>query len=425
MSEVKDLIEEIGKDFEAFKEANEERQDAIKKGYEGRANELDARLEEINNNLTEAEKSKAGLERVNKYLQERVEKLEMLADDPRTAHIPASNRKHLDLFEKALRNRFEDANHNTELRTFEKTLYSEKAITIGTPAAGGYAVPEEIAAAIEKLEILVSPVRDLVGFRTVGTSDYKELISIGGATSGWVGESATRTETDTPQLREVVPTQGELYAYPQASEWSLDDMFFSVENWLTTEVGEEFAVQESQTVVDGDGVNKPTGMLNTAPQAVPDFPITRPAASYEYVANVDSALKIDADNLIDLVYKTNAIYRANARWAMNSLTTGEVRKIKDGDGNYLWRPGLAAGQPATILGYPVVTWEQMQDVANGAYPIAYGNFARGYRLVQRVGLRITVDNVTRPGFIKYYMRSRRGGIPLNNNAIKFLQTSTT
>ena len=161
-----------------------------------------------------------------------------------------------------------------------------KDVTIGTPAAGGYAVPEEIAREIEELERKFSPVRSLVKVVQVGSSDYKELVSIGGASSGWVGETGSRTATTTSQLRERAPTHGELYAYPQASEWSLDDIFFNVEAWLAEEVAESFAINEGDAVIRGNGTSKPTGMLNTTPVTTADFasPL-RNAAAYQYIAS--------------------------------------------------------------------------------------------------------------------------------------------
>ena len=241
--------------------------------------------------------------------------------------------------------------------------------------------------------------------------------------------STTRSETDTSLLREVTPTHGELYAYPQASEWSLDDVFFDVEAWLAEEVAMQFAQQEGTAVISGNGTNKPTGMINTTPVTTADFasPL-RAAAAYQYIASDTDTLGspqtpgITPDSLIDLVYTLNSAYRSNATFVMNSTTTGSVRKLKDTTNQYLWHPGLQAGQPNNLLGYNVETWEDMPDIGTNNFPVAFGDFRRGYVLVDRVGLRITRDNVTTPGFVKFYIRRREGGIVTNNDAIKFLRT---
>jgi HK97 family phage major capsid protein len=261
-----------------------------------------------------------------------------------------------------------------------------------------------------------------------GTSDYKELVNIRGANAGWVGESGARTATQTSQLREVAPTMGELYAYPQASEWSLDDMFFNVEEWLSNEVADAFSIQEGDAVIRGNGSSKPTGMLNSVPTTADDAsfgePPTRAAAVYQYISNAGSPNELDGDLLLSLIYKLNAVYRANATFVMNSVTTGHIRKLKDANGVYLWAPGLQAGQPDRLLGFQVEIWEQMDDVGSGAgnFPVAFGDFKRGYVLTDRVGMRITRDNVTNVGFVRFYVRRREGGIVLNNDAIKWLRT---
>jgi HK97 family phage major capsid protein len=303
----------------------------------------------------------------------------------------------------------------------------QKDVSIGSPEGGGLAVPEVIAREIQRLELLFSPVRRLVKVVQTSTSDYKELINTRGTSAGWVGETDPRTATDTSQLRERTPTHGELYAYPQVTEWSLDDIFFNVQNWLSNEVSEQFAIAEGAAVINGDGANKPTGMLATAPTLAADDAATPRAANvYQYVpSDSGGAAAVLPDELITLVYMLNSAYRPGSSWTMNSNTTAAVRKLKNADGDYLWQPGLQAGQPDRLLGYPVETWEQMPDIAANAFPIAFGNFARGYLLVDRTGLRMTRDQVTNPGYVRFYIRRRVGGTVLNNNAVKWLRTVGT
>jgi HK97 family phage major capsid protein len=267
-----------------------------------------------------------------------------------------ATREHKARFEAWLR-RPHDGHTKQELENFERA--ETKAVQISAGADGGFAVPEEIAAQIEKLELKLSPVRSLVKIMKVGTSDFKHLVDIRGAAAGWVGENTARPETATSQLREVAPTMGELYAYPQTTEWALDDMFFDVSAWLAESAAVKFAELEGDAVIRGNGVTKPTGMLNTAPTSQDDaFPPVRNAAAYQYVPS-GTAAAFEADDLFDLLYKVNATYRTNAVWLMNSATAGIVRKFKDAQNQYLWAPTLAAGQPDTLLGYRVVIWEQM------------------------------------------------------------------
>jgi HK97 family phage major capsid protein len=165
-------------------------------------------------------------------------------------------------------------------------------------------------------------------------------------------------------------------------------------------------------------------MLNTAPVLTADFnnPL-RAAAAYQYIpADAGDAAGIVADALFDVIYTLNSAYRAGAAWVMNSMTTSAVRKLKTAEGVYHWQPGLQVGQPDSLLGYPVETWEQMPDIATNAFPIGFGNWRKAYVLVERVGLRVTRDNITAPGFVKFFIRRREGGIVLNNDAAKFIRT---
>jgi HK97 family phage major capsid protein len=428
--EIKSAIDRLAEAHEAYKDTNDKRLAALEKGDKSTATELAAKLEKIDADVSKFSNLKAQIEKEHEFQKERIEMLEARASNPKKTAVDVLNDEYKDAFCGWVRAKGQNANLEAKMDSLAAKARSEhKNITIGTPSAGGYAVPEEIAREIELLELKFSPVRSLVKVVKTGTSDYKELVSLRGASSGWVGEAGSRTATDTPTLREVVPTNGELYAYPQVSEWALDDMFFNVEQWLADEVAQEFAYQEGLAVISGNGTSKPTGMLNTTPVLTDDFasPL-RAAAAYEYIAS-DTDLDdspavpgIRGDALIDTVYALNSAYRSGAQWIMNSATTGAVRKLKTTDGAYHWAPGLQAGQPNSLLGYPVATWEQMPDIGLGAFPIGFGNWKRAYVLADRVGMRVTRDNVTNIGHVKFYIRRREGGIVLNNDAAKFLRT---
>lgn len=431
MQQILDAIDKNARAFEEFKSTNDQRLAAVEKGDSSLAKELQTKLDRINADMSGYAKLKDSLEQEQKLQRERIEELEARNSNPKKG---GPEQKLIDeyssTFEGWIRAKGADAMLEGKLQNLAKKAREEfKDITIASAAGGGYAVPEEISREIERLERKFSPVRDLISVKQVGTSDYKELISLGGASSGWVGEAGSRAATDTPLLREITPTHGELYAYPQVSEWALDDIFFSVEGWLTEEVAEEFAIQEGDAVIRGNGSNKPTGMLNTTPVLTADgaSPL-RAAAAYQYIASdldadgSPAGIGVRGNSLIDAIYTLNSRYRAGASWIMNSLTTGAVRKLKNADGDYIWQPGLQMGQPSMLLGYPVSTWEQLDDIGANAFPIGFGNWRRAYVLVERTGLRITRDNVTNPGFIRFYIRRREGGIVRNNDAAKWIRT---
>jgi HK97 family phage major capsid protein len=425
LQEILAAIDGMNTAWAEFTKVNDQKIDAIKNGHDGRARELDEKVDRIGKDITKFSSLKEVLEREHKFLTERIESLEASASSPGRTALVRMREEHTRSFLAAVRHKFEDTSLNAKVQDLQKQLWDQKDITIGTPAAGGYAVPEEISREIGRLELLFSPVRELVKVVNVGTSDYKELVNRRGLTSGWVGETGPRPATATPTLRERMPTQGEIYAYPQVSEWSLDDIFFNVENWLADEVAQRFAQEEGTAVISGNGTSKPTGILNTSPVATADF--ASPERSPNAIQLVTSDLTpggvgILGDALIDLVYTLNSAYRAGSSFVMNSLSTAGVRKLKDTTGQYLWQPSLQSGQPDMLLGYPVVTWEQMPNIGANAFPVLFGNFKRGYTLVDRVGLRITRDNVTNIGYVRFYVRRREGGILIDNHAIKALQT---
>ena len=294
----------------------------------------------------------------------------------------------------------------------------------GTGSAGGFALPEQIERQIARLSVDISPLRQLATVRTVGSPDYKELFDVNGAGFEWVGEGDTRNQTNTPDLREVAPTFGMASARPQATEESLDDLFFDVESWLIESAGEAIGQGEGAAFIGGNGTKKPTGLLaGPAPLATADS--SRAFGTLQYIASGQaSAMPTSLDVLYDVVYALRARYRRNAVWMSNKTVLSTLRKYKDTTNQYLWQPAVSAGQPDTFMGYRVVEAEDMPVVAANAFPIAFGDFREGYLIADRVGMRITRDEITSPGFVKFYVRRRVGGILRNTQAIKLLKIAT-
>jgi len=301
------------------------------------------------------------------------------------------------------------------------------AVSTATGAAGGFALPEEIAAQVARLSVDISPIRQIATVRTVGSPDYKELFDVNGATTEWVGEGGTRAQTNTPDLAEVAPTFGTLSARPRASEESLDDIFFDVESWLVTSVAEAFAQAEGAAFVSGNGTNRPTGFL-AGPTPVTTADASRAFGTLQFIASGQaSAMPTSPDIFYDVVYALRARYRANARWVTSKAVLSALRKYREGSGTgqYLWQPALAMGQAETFLGYPITEAEDMPAVGAGNFPLAFGDFREGYLIADRVGMRITRDEITLPGFIQWYVRRRLGGRIRNSQAIKLLRISST
>lgn len=301
-------------------------------------------------------------------------------------------------------------------------------LTTQSDPDGGYLVPEEMEAGIDRVLGTVSTIRSISRVVNISTDTYKKLINQGGASSGWVGEESARTGTDSPTLREIAINVGELYAMPAATQKMLDDGRIDVAGWLADEVSIEFAEQEGDAFANGNGLNKPRGLLSYTNVA---------NASYSwgnlgYIATGEAAVfktpttaVSPADCLIELYYALRSGYRNGASWLMSDATMGTVRKFKDADGEFIWAPPTAAAEVATILGKPVYNDDNMPAVGADAYPIAFGNFMRGYLIADRMGVRVLRDPFTSKPNVLFYTTKRVGGAVVNFEAIKLLKVASS
>jgi len=299
-----------------------------------------------------------------------------------------------------------------------------KSMTISSAADGGFAVPTELDQKIAEKLIAISPIRQIAQVVQTSTSDYRKLVSLGGTVSGWVSESSARPGTSSPQFAEIIPPHGELYANPSASQQMLDDAMFDLEGWLSSEIAREFARAEGAAFVNGTGSNQPLGFLGAPLANTPDG--TRPFGTLQYIASGDAnAFDSTPDiHLIDMVMSLKPGHRQGAVWVMNASTLAVVRKLKDGDGAFLWQASLSGGEPDRLLGYPIVEAADMPNAAPGATPIAFGNFKNGYIITERQGTRILRDPYSNKPFVNFYATKRIGGQVLDSDAIKVMKVGT-
>ncbi len=286
--------------------------------------------------------------------------------------------------------------------------------------SGGYLAPPEVERAIARRMTHASPIREIATVRTIGTSLYRKPVSIAGPVVGWAAETASRAETTAPTLDQLDFPAADLFACPAATQALLDDGFVNLEAWLAEECQDAFAAQETDAFVNGDGANKPKGFLSYTP--APDA--SQAWGQLGYLATGAAGAfpaENPADRLIDLIYAPRAEFRAQGRFVMNRRTSAAVRKFKDGDGNYVWTPPAVAGQPANLLGYPVTEVESMPDVGANAFAVAFGDFARGYLIVDRAGLGVLRDPYSAKPYVLFYVTKRVGGGVQNFDAIKLLK----
>ena len=428
-SEIVKAVEKVNELVTEERRINDERYEALEKGNEIRAKELGEQLSRIEDDIIKAEKARKEVERKEKMMQERLELLEARADRPgKTLEEKASDEYKSKFFD-ALRSKFSDGEKMHEMSKAYRKLQEAKTVQIGDNALGGHGVPEEVSRQIQDLMLKSSDILQVLNMKTIGTSDYKELISLNYTTSAWAAELGTRSQQTDPNLRQIAPTGGELYTYLFASNEAIEDTFFDVEDWFVSTAAESAAKALDLAVWSGNGTSKPTGLINSAPTAVADHnsPM-RAAAVFEYVPT-DSASPqaMGPDDIIDLVYKLNRSYRRDAQFGCNQVTQGAIRKMKDSNNTYYWQPSYQAGQPDRLLGYPMFTYEDMgtHTTADAIY-LGFGDWNKAYTLCTRRGLAITKDdNITTPGTVKFYLRQRFFGIPANNDALKFLKLADT
>lgn len=393
--------------------------DAFMEGFEAFKETNDRRLAEMEKKQVADALTVEKLGRIDKAMDEQKKLLDRLAlkgaRPPlgRPGASPAEALEHKAAFDAYIRRGDE-----TNLRAIEA-----KAMSVGTGTDGGYTVTPELDAEIGRRLSVVSPIRALATVRQVSTAVLKKPFATTGMATGWAGETAARPQTSSAQLAELAFPVMELYAMPAATQALLDDSAVDIEAWISSEIEIVFAEQEGAAFVNGDGVTQPSGFL-TAPKAAD--------ASWSwgklgYVATGVSggfASSGPSDVLIDTVYALKAGYRQNATVVMNRKTQNQIRRFKDANGNYLWLPPTGPGQPASLMGYPVVEAEDMPNIAADSYAIAIGDFRAGYLVVDRLGVRVLRDPYSAKPYVLFYTTKRVGGGVQNFEAIKLVKFGT-
>jgi HK97 family phage major capsid protein len=290
-----------------------------------------------------------------------------------------------------------------------------KAMSVDSDEDGGFLVTSQTSSEIIKKVYESSPIRQLASVQTISTDALEILEDLDEVGSGWVGETQPRGETGTPKLKKIVIPVHELYAQPKATQKLLDDAAVNVEMWLADKVSEKFARDEATAFMTGDGVLKPKGIL--AYDA---------GTGFNQVEQIETAAvgTVGADDLIELAYSLKEAYKNGASFLAKRAVIKQFRKLKDLQGRYLWEPGLNGAAQSTLLGFPVYEANDMMAVANGALPVAFGNFRAGYQIVDRIGIRVIRDIYSAKPHVLFYTTKRVGGGVKNFEAIKLLKVKS-
>lgn len=347
-----------------------------------------------------------------KQQKERLTMLERKSTQAARPHLAAAtdfDAPHQKAFDAYLRSGEDDGLRGLELEG--------KAMSTAVNSDGGFLVDPQTAETIKSVLNSTASIRGVANVVTVEAGSYDVLIDSSETGAGWADETTATTETGTPTIERIAIPLHELSALPKASQRLLDDSAFDIEAWLAGRIADKFARAEAAAFITGDGVDKPTGILTHT--AVDDASWSWGNIGY-VVTGVDGDFN-GGDALVDLVYALGAQYRANGSFVMNSKTAGAVRKLKDADGRFLWSDELAAGEPARLLGYPVLIAEDMPDIASGADAIAFGDFSAGYTVAERPDLRVLRDPFSAKPHVLFYATKRIGGDVSDFAAIKLLR----
>ena len=319
---------------------------------------------------------------------------------------------YFDLYSSYLR----DGQQEHKVKT-EQFAGPRAAMSVGSTADGGLTAPVEWDRTITDRLKLISPLRAEATVQSISKAGFIKLFTDRQLGSGWVGETASRPATSTPQFTALPFVPGELYANAAASQDLLDDSEIDMEAWLTGEIETEFSRQEGIAFVAGDGSNKPFGVLSYVTGGSAD---DRHPWGAILTRNSGAAADLTADQVSNIVYDLPAMYSPNAKWFMNRKTMAKVRLLQDAQKRYLWQPSYQVGQPSTLLGASIVDVPDMPDVAAGALPILFGDMRETYLVIDRIGFRVLRDPYTNKPYISFYCTKRVGGGVKNPDAMKAL-----
>lgn len=400
--EVASAFADLSRAFSSFREANDARLDALETRLAG-----DPVIEEK-------------VARIDRAVDEAKSRLERLVLDGRRPVLGGAGPvadpvidEHKGAFDAYVR-----GGETAGLKALEA-----KALSAGSGPDGGYLTPASVEREVLARLGAISPLRGLASVRLISGASYKGAVTKTAPVTGWVSETANRPQTNSPVLEELDFPALELYALPAATQTLLDDAVVNIEEWLVSEIETAFAEQESKAFVVGTGTGQPKGVLSYATVGHDAWSWGKLGAT---VTGVSAGFPASnpADVLIDLIYSLKASYRQNAAFLLNRKTQSAVRKLKDADGHYVWQPPATADQAASLFSFPVVESEDMPDIGANSLSVAFGDFRRGYLIVDRAGVRVLRDPYSAKPYVLFYTTKRVGGGVQDFDAIKLLKFGT-
>ena len=393
----------------------------LNRQFEAYKSENDFRLAQIEKKRVSDVLTEEKLARINQALDEAQQRLDTGLHRAARPALQGSNDDGLNAHDRQYKSAFLAYMRSGDAAGFKGLEL--KALSAGSPTDGGALVAPPIEHEILRRMSMASPIRSLATVQQISTATYKKAFSTTGPGAGWIGEAAARPQTTSQVIADMNFPTMELYAMPAATQVLLDDAAVNIEQWIADEVQVVFAEQEGTAFVSGDGVTRPMGFLT--PPKIAQATWSWGKLGY-LVSGTAGAFNptTPSDVLVDLIYATKPGYRQNATFVMNRRTQAAIRKIKATTGEYLWQPPAILGQGATLMNFPLVEAEDMPDIAADAFAVAFGNFARAYLIVDRIGIRVLRDPFSNKPYVMFYTTKRVGGGVQDYDAIKLLKFGT-
>lgn len=430
-NEIKSLFDEQSKAFEALKGTVSDLEKQAKKGGEDVVTK--AQFDKISDALDKAgDEIKAAAKRADE-IEKKLNRANLTGDAATETETKAA---------KAFGEQIGAEMSVQDLRTYKSALYGMngplrstgakgdmKALSVGSDPDGGYLVTPDTTGRIVQRIYETSPMRQVASVMSIGVDAVEGLADLGENGFAWVGETGGRTENATAQLGKWSIQVHEAVSIVSATQKVLEDSRLDLEAWLATKSADRIARGENAAFVNGDGQSKPRGIATYPTAATAD--LTRPWGTFEHVnTGANGAFRTRSgdtnpvDDLVNVIYALKAAYRNNANWMTSRAVLREARKLKDGQGNFIWQPAAVAGQPSALLGFPIVEAEDMPALGTGSLSMAFGDFREAYQIVDRLGLSVLRDPYTAYPFVFFKFRKRVGGGAVSFEAVKFVRFGT-